>query len=663
MILPHLSERQLHFLDAIRIHPLMSLEQLALWLGWNVRRVQVYLTQLRQMGLVYAINPRHPNIPVQSLWALTLAGWNALKQDAWFSHPKDWEKFPYTRTRLEWLVLQSERVYHIRNFLLQLKRMQWDWSLQTWNVEVEAQFLTDDDLDTDHTAHLSGIAQLKNAQGRWITLAIEYDTNLMHVKGERARLETFVRSITLSGFNDPHKYLFPICVVIAANREREYEYHKLLLELAFKLGWLMPYTFFIRREHLSAFYDDPTAEVWRSDERWTVGGIPFLDQIQGAAKQTNLIDWRALPVRQSVNDQHIELKPLAVGVSLTHSRHDLAAITLALYALDKQVLKLLADHPLLDARELAFILQMPVRSIRRSLKRLRKLSLVKAYAYRRMSDPMCCVLKDKGIWLLTAWAGLGTAIKTYAHLRGWDEGFGGLIKHWEHTRLENQIYLQFSREARERGHTLMLWRSELESQIYSEKMKLAPHRRPRPRSERVEERSEIVGGDYVPLLKDYGRNMARFLPDGSGVYVAGKHHYVIAVEVDRSKANNRKMKVKLNYYNHAVYARDDVTWRILIVTTGWKRARHLADLVLQDALELLCGDDVEHLRGEALVTWLKDAGKLKWWSDSILPVFITTIDALKEHGVAGKIWGNAWNAIYQENDSRVYCLECFQPKA
>lgn len=663
MIPPHLSARHLHFLDALRIHPLMSLEQLALFLNWQARRVQVYLTQLRQMGLVYPIHPRHPNVPVQSLWALTLAGWNVLKQAAWFSQPKDWEEFPYTRTRLEWLLLHSERVYHIRKFLLQLKRMPWEWSLQTWNVEVEAQFLTDDDLDTDHTAHLSGIAQLKNAQDRWVTLAIEYDTNLMPVKGERARLKQFVRLITLSDFNDPHQYLFPIYVVIAANREREREYHALLLELAFKMGWLMPYTFFIRREHLSAFYADPAARIWESDLTWGEGKVTFLDQIQGAPQRTTLVDWRALPVRQSASDQNIELKPLAVGTSLTHSRRDLAALTLSLLALDKQVLALLADHPLLDASELAFILQMPVRSIRRCLKRLRQWGLVKAYAYRRASAPMCYVLTDKAIWLLTAWAGLGTATKTYAHLRGWDEGFGGLIKHKEHTRLENQIYLQFLREARTRGHTLMLWRSELEAQIYSEKLKLAPHRRLRPAYERVEERSEIVGGDSVPALEDYGRNMARFLPDGSGVYVADNQYYVIAVEVDRSKANTQKMKVKLNYYNHTLYERDDVTWRILIVTTGWKRARHLADLVLQDALDALLDDDVEHLRGEALMTWLKEREMFAWWPDRLLPVFITTMDALKEYGVAGKVWLNAWSAIYPQNDEKMYCLECFQPQA
>jgi len=176
------------------------------------------------------------------------------------------------------------------------------------------------------------------------------------------------------------------------------------------------------------------------------------------------------------------------------------------------------------------------------------------------------------------------------------------------------------------------------------------------------ERSEMVGGDFLPALEAYGQNMARFLPDGSGVYDSGDHYYIIAVEVDRSKASMRKMKGKLDYYAYARDRRDDVTWRILFVTTGWRRARHLADLVLQDAFAAFAESSTQHLRGDALVAELKRQGKFDWWQEQILPIYITTIDALNERSVAGKIWMTAWNAIDPQNDSTVYCLECFEPK-
>lgn len=662
MLPPTLTDRQARFLAALRIHPLLSLEQIQMVLGWCVRRVQVYLTQLRQMGLIASIKPRHPNIAAHSLWMLTAAGVNALHAHIFLSDSRDLENIRYTRARSEWLLLRLERVYHIRTFLLNLQRKHWEWSLQSWDVEVEAQFYKEDELNRYYHANLPGIAQLKNAQGRWVNLAVEYDVNLMPVRGERARLDQFINRSIVSGFNDPWKYNFPICVIIAANRERMRDYYHLLFELGNRQG-LMPWMVFTTRDDLSAFYADPTADVWHSDLSQDGECVPLLYGIAGAEKRTNQLDWQPLPCRQSANEKHLELKPLAPGTMLTHSRHDLAAITLALFALDKQILNWIADHPLLDAAELAFIAQMPVRSIRRSLNRLRKWKLIKAYAYHRLSDPMCCVLTDKGIWLLTAWAGLGTAIKTYAHLRGWDHGFGGIIKHWHHTRLENRINLEFLREAREREHTLVGWHSELESQLYSPKVKLAPHFRSRPSSERDIERSEIVGGDSIPSLDEYGQNMARFLPDGSGVYDTGDARYTIAVEVDRSKANMQKMQGKLDYYSFAVGQDDNVTWRILFVTTGWQRARHLADLVLRDSFNTLRDDSFQNLRGDALVKAIKQQDRFDLWLSRILPVFITTVDALKGHGIAGKIWMNVWNAIYPKRDSRVHCLECFESHA
>jgi len=661
MPLHRLSARYLRVLDALRVHPCLSCEQLQMLLGGCGRTLQVYLTRLRQRNFVRFIPARHPNIPTRSLWVLTAKGLEALADRAHLPLAVYLGKYRYSRARFEWLMLRLERVYHIRTFLLQLQRMRWGWTLQTWDVEVEARFSTEDDPGTYYPAPLPGIAQLKNPQGRWVTLALEYDVNRMPVKGERARLEQFNRLITLPEFNDPNKYLFPIWVIVAANRERSREYHDLLLHLGKRTG-LLPWTFFITREYLATFYADPASEVWNTDSTWADGCVSFLDQIVGAEKQTNRIAWQALPAHPSVNEKQLELESLVVGVSLTHSRRDLAALTHSLYALDKQVLTWIADHPLLDAVELAFIAQMPARSIRRSITRLQQWGLIEVCTQRRASRARCYVVSEKGVWLLTAWVGLGTAIKTYAHLRGWEQGFGGLVKHWEHTRLENRIYLQFLRAARARGHRLITWYSELESQLYAEKVRLAPHRRWRPSTEWDMERSEMVGSDFFPSLEAYGQNMARFLPDGSGVYDSGDHYYVIAVEVDRSKASMRKMQGKLDYYTHARDRRDDVTWRILFVTTGWRRARHLADLVLQDAFAAFADSSMQHWRGDALVAELKRQGKFDWWQEQILPIYITTIDALNERSVAGKIWMTAWNAIDPQNDSTVYCLECFEPE-
>lgn len=657
MLLHRLSARQLRILEVLRVNPFLSCEQLQMLLGWRIRTLQVYLTQLHQWNLICLIHSRHPNIPARALWVLKLEGLRALADHANLPLFVYLTKYHYSRARLEWLTLRLERVYHIRTFLLRLHRMRWAWSVDTLDVEVEAQF--DADHGTYYPARLPGIARLKNPQGRWVTLAIEYDLNAMPIKGERARLERFVRSITLPGFNEPSQYLFPIWVILAATKERLQDYHSLLTSFIPASG-LLPWTFLTTREQLATFYRDASAAIWETELARFPETVPLLNRIIGADTRTELIDWQPLPLVQGVNEKQLELKPFPTSAALTHRRHDLAAVTLALYALDKQVLGWIADHPLLDAAELAFIAQLPARSIRRSIKRLRGWGLIQVYSYRRVSRSRCGVLSDKGIWLLTTWAGLGTAVKTYAHLRGWDQGFSGVIKHWDHTRLENQIYLQFLREARQRGHELISWQSELEAQLYSEMQKLGPDYRRRP-SEREAERAE-VSGDSIPTLAEYGQNMSRFLPDGSGVYRVGSISHYIAVEVDRSKANMRKMRDKVRYYSSTLALRDTVTWRILIVTTGWRRALHLADLVLQNALDVPPYSTVGNLRGEKLIAALKQIEEFELWQELILPVFITTIDALNEHGIAGKIWINPWNAIYQQTDSMEYCLECFQPK-
>ncbi len=679
-------KRSIQLLEVLRDQPFLSREQVELHLDWRKRTAQWHLERLRERKLVCMLNGRLPEITARSLWVLTHRGLERLAENH-ISLEAYLEKYCYHHARLERLVLVLDRVYLVRSFLLQLKNAKWDWNVTDWDVEVELPFWTN---GYDISAPVDGIARLKNTNGQWRTLVIEYDTGRAPVKSAKPRLARFVAGMQDERFWGQIETRFPSWVIIAATQERLNDYHLLLTQLI-AITFDLPRSFLTTQDKLIQVYQNPSAPVWETEFK-DIANVPLLYKVQGdAVPPSKYMPWSPLPHPRSFSDKAIELMPLSPNEAVKRSLRQLAAVSLALYSLDKELLALAGRYPLLSASEMAYIKQIPDRSIRRSIERLLRRELVEEHsapqrvqksmrkqprAERQIAKAHCYGLSEKGLWLITAWAGFGLAVEEYAKARGWKRRFAELVYHWEHTRIENEIFLQLLCEARKRGHQLRFWLSELESRLYFDyepsstmpfRSRLHKSGRPKDgiRAAPFGEWAQSIGvatrESFSSALAQRGQMLQSFLPDSRGIYATEDQDYSIAVEVDRSKANWQKMWSKFGYYEHALFRDDPDRWRILIVTTGWKRARNIGRLVVRYALSEFSFREFKHLHGAKLMASLKGADKFDSFVRKMLPVYVTTIEAIHKQGVGSRIWIDARDIITHKPSAMKYFLECLDP--
>lgn len=304
----------------------------------------------------------------------------------------------------------------------------------------------------------------------------------------------------------------------------------------------------------------------------------------------------------------------------------LAALTLALEPLDKQLLDEVARHPLLTAQELAAALQSTLWYVTARLIQLVHWKLIEAYRHTSNSQleaidadnlsspsgssnqPIHYLVGMVGIRYLAAVAGFDNRVSRYARARGWDKGLDVLLKYYEHTRQENAVFLQLARIAQRRKHS-MTWLSELESRLYY----------------------------------DINDRRHSFLPDGRGTYIAGEQRYEFTVEIDRSRASRKKLRRKMSEYIACLMSnvlRGEQVERlyILFVTQSWERAETVRKTVIALAQE-------------------KQA-------EQVLHLYITIFDRLQASGADGAIW-----LLVQAEELRrlgttlpkTYCFDCFKP--
>jgi hypothetical protein len=192
--------------------------------------------------------------------------------------------------------------------------------------------------------------------------------------------------------------------------------------------------------------------------------------------------------------------------------------------------------------------------------------------------------------------------------------------------------------ARQR-HDELVWLSELESRLFyddgHEYLARVGPRRPRPNIQ-----DAPTTGVRRQFVKPWRRS---FLPDGRGRYSAGGQRYEFALEIDRSRQAKTKMRRKLlEYYacltSNILRGRGIELLRLLIVTTGWKRAESL----VTTALEL---EEEVQVKG-------------------LLPIFITTFNELRQHAANDAIWLRvdqmALN-VTALTAHKTHCFDCFVP--
>jgi len=688
-------------------HPFLSRRQLELYLRTPLRTIRHYLLDLRTLGLIQRHNARQPWMHARSLLSLTPLGITELAKHEGMLPEELVRHSGFTPERIERLVAMMERTFQVRTFLLWLQRQapDWEWSTLQWDVEIAKLFNVGDrglvvpfhggavltllpDQGTPARLPndpLSGVDQDNRGttDERWVTIAVEWDLRRVPVEKDRARLVRFV-----TAQNDPrfcgsdNEETFPIWVIIAQDEFRLQDYYTVMRAAA--LGHQLP----MPRAYLTTFAEvlkmrtNPAAPIWYS----TVSGkrTPLLNDAQGCRMSLPAqAPWRKLTLDCRSRDRAERigvitpelLASLAQGKKKTFPPdqpiHSAAAITLLIKPREKRILDEVADHPLLAEDEIALMLRLAVWQVREGLKTLARLGLIEGHTIKgeQASESGANVsplrltatanaqeperkkkrfaLSVKGMRYLGVIAGFENNVQRYIKVRGWATGIGVLLRHWEHTRAENAVFLMFAQIAQRRQHEL-IWLSELESRLYysdSDDSRIRPYRRSSRRGRPARQGSED-GSDQANSgpRKERKKRYHSFLPDGRGTYIAEGERYEFALEIDRSRSSRAKFRRKLlEYYScitsNILRGRGIELLRLLVITYSWERAETIREIAV--TLE-------RELDGQG-----------------ILPIYITTLSRLQATGAQAPIWLKAGPVEPGETAltaPKTYCFDCFVPK-
>lgn len=545
-------------LETLVEHPLLSAEQLGVLYAAHPNTVRGELKKLGQEGLVARINPRSPILETRSVFYPTSKG---IREIAISS--TDMLVLSSRRLIELWLVL--ERVYLVRNLLLMLER---PYAVENWNVEVQEQYAWRNPLRT-LKIHGKGIAHVN---GSSIPFVIEWDTRILPL--ERQHLARWVEwnwAIRLSNSQIPR----PVFLVLASDGSSLERYYAELRAAAFARNLPTPQTFITTKADV--FRDGPTAPIWyfaETGKKTTLfGGVNAVTAQAPAMPFTGSPSSKGTLVKRTLNLSQIQFNP-AKSTTLS----SLASLKRDLSPQAKSVLNEIGAHPMLSNKELAELLRAAPKRVQVAIAQLVHSKLVQAEV---VAQETRSVLTDIGVAYLAAVNGFARGARKYANARGWKRGTTALVRHWEHTRTENEFFMQVMREVR-KSNARFVWQSELESRLY-----------------------------YAAR----GRRWS-YLPDGGGIYEGNGTTIQFALEMDRGTVSRKRWYARLAQY-HAFMdsarlhptARDE--FRLLVITTSWTRADNLRRVALASA---------------------------RMRQSRVLPMWITTLDSVQVRGLGERIW-------------------------
>lgn len=589
-------------------HPFLSRRQLELYLGCTGRYARRGLAKLLQRGHIRHFNAHQPWLHTRALFAPAALGIEQAAQQVGME-PRDfsWQKGLHL-ARLERLAVSMQRVFQLRTILLWLGQGavtdggNTSWSAVAWDVEIGRFFSTPREafwVPFHGGALFRRTVAEDTSETRWIPAVIELDLGRVAVDKDRERWLKFVMAQDDPRFYDKDKeYRFPVLVIVARDEFCLQDYYALLRALALSRRLPMPRAYLTTWNEMLTLRNDNTASIWYS----TASGqrVPLLFDLEGIPTAVpDQIPWRKMPLFTAGADT-TGTAALEFSDEVEHSDagsvKQLPRLAFALLPLEKRALDEIAAHPLLKVEELALLLNASQFRVGTALARLEAFKLIEQH------DDMY-LLAAHGEHYLAMVAGFGNAVRRYAHARGWGRGYAMLLKHREHTRAENEFFLHLAAIARVRRHALA-WLSELESRLYYEA----------------------------------GNRRHSFMPDGRGTYQAGNWRYEFALEIDRSRASQAKVRRKLAEYaacvNSNILRREGIELlRVLIVTNSWERADMLWDVAIRSA--------------------------------GGVPIFITTFDRYRASGADAAIWLRADETGEDSavETRKVHCFECFRPKA
>ena len=648
-------------------HPLFSRRQLEMYLRLPGRSARQGLQELAKRNWIQSHNARQPRLLTRSLFAPTEQGIAELARQAGMPIAVSPRYLDLSPARLGQLILLMERVFQLRTLFLwligspavsrraaqgaatqsaaaALTRRAERWRPQIWDVEV-ARFFSIKGKGCWIPFHGAAVMVRPPVQttkdqaassdatvAQWIPIVVEFDLGRVPVDRDRERLVRYVLAQ-----DDPRFWArdqaarFPILVVIARDEFRLQDYYTVLQATAAARRLPLPRAYFTTLPAMLTLRQDPVQPIWYST--LSSRQVPLLFDVEGnAGPPPEQVPWRRLPLvspgtvqgeaggnvawskpRPARSDEDALGEPgpdpaaaaaetqVSGQVSKDARRQEisrpteLVELALALSPLAKELLDEIAAHPLLRQEDLALLRQSSRRKVRARLGDLIHFHLVEQHRDRYLLAP-------QGEEYLTRVAGFGHAVRRHARARGWASGYDALLRHFEHTQAENDFFLSLARIAQHRRHKLS-WLSELEGRLYYE----AGHRR------------------------------HSFLPDGRGTYRAHGRRYEFAVEIDRSRMAQEKFRRKFVEYaaciNSNVLRREGIgLLRVLVVTSSWERAEHLAHVAHSVA--------------------------------SDLPVWFTTFDRLLSSGADGPIWLSSKVGAEQGAlaSPKTFCFECFEPE-
>lgn len=548
---------QERLLELLVHHSLSSPEQLGALLSAHPNVVRNELKTLLENGSVERINPRSPDLAVRALFYPTPKGARQIVRSA-----------PSAK-RLAHLWFVIERVYHVRNLFLVLRR---PFQLSQWQVELDIRFRTVRQTRT-LLLHGVGVAQVK---GSPTPFAVEWDTGLLVI--EPYRLACWVEWLHRLQWQDlSQNERLPILLIVARDPNTLMGYYARLRAVAQA-----------RRLGVPQAYLTVVGDVWRNGAKapiWysTRSGsrVALFAEERPANSSESVAFFQAAMHHTQPVTKMLNLSAAQFAPADPKGAASLIALKRELTPQTKRVLNEVAAHPMLGGAEIAELLQDESAQVWRAVRQLSELGLIKPIA---QAGETRYVISEVGIAYLAAVNGLRRLAKSYARARGWTRGLNAIIRHWEHTRIENQLFLQLARQARERQADLE-WLSETESRLY------------------------------------YGARGRRwsFLPDGAGTYQTEQKKIHLAVEIERSRMSVQRLRTKLTLYCAYLETRlyrdeSRETFRILFLTTTWARA----DKIRRVAHELA------RIRGV-----------------NVLPLWLSTITMFEEYGIGKPIWRRA----------------------
>ncbi len=537
-------------LELLSQHHLMSPEQLGVLLASHPNVVRKELKTLQEKNLVARINPRSPDISPRALF--------------YAIHNGPAQKY---NSRLAHLLFVIERAYAVRNFLL---RMRHPFCVEHWNVEGITRF-TYRNQKRALPIHAWGIALVKDNS---IPFLVEWDTGILeYERGRMRHLLEYHNTLRVNTTErNPNPFVF---IVVAQDLNNLQAYYTALRAASLARNLPMPTTFFAtQREMLNR---PITAPIWYGAESKNKQSLFANLRLASDSKSSiaNIVPRIArYPARANLADTKFDISNATSIASLIALKDDLSPQT-------KRVLNKVAAHPLLSALEISTLLDDLSGQVHRALTQLTQLRLLQTY---RSQNETRFVLSDVGVHYLAAVNGFGRAANQYSRTRGWNKSLHQLVRHWQHTQIENKLFLELARPAREHNGRFE-WRSETESRLY-----------------------------YTAR----GRRWS-FQPDGMCVYTDAEKRIRFAVEIERHRNSKKRLHDKFKWY--AMYVDSllyrttrEEEFRILVVTTSWERAKTIRRIV----------HELARLRAAR-----------------VLPMWITTFDLLDTQGIAKPIWRKA----------------------